>query len=335
MANGAAPRHAEPYVGINGVNVWGDIKDYVTDISFADVASGETDSFDITVHDRDGHWINDWVIDKGTLLEAKIKLVNWYEGIQEKWIDCGEFLCDNLQIKGFPVSAKIKSLALPVNGTEKTKKWENISISSIAKDICKYLGCELKYYADDIKIESRQQSRQKDIDFLFGLCKEYGLGMKVYRHMIIIFSREKQDAAQASGTLNISDAENFTLTDSEDLTYTGARGTYKLKGSDTVHTYECGTKERMIVLSGNSSSLKECELKTKAALYDANAKMIKLKFSIEGGVPIYANTNYNIIGLGAYNGKYAIDKVTHSLSGKSMYKKSVEAHVVELTKNIR
>lgn len=329
-----APR-AEGFVGINGVNVWGDIKEYVTDIEFVEVASGETDSFDITMTDTAEHFINDWLIDTGTEINAKFKLINWTKPNSEFWIDCGTFLCDALKVRGFPIEVTIKSLALPVHGTKNTKKWEKISISAIAQDICNWLGCELKFYADDITLKSRQQSRQTDIEFLFRLCEEYGFGMKVYRNSIVIFDRERQDAADAVETINISDiANSFTIDDNEQGTYTGAECKYKPEKSDTELTYSCGTRERILVLETSATSAKEAELKAKAALYKANSERVKLKITTSGKKSIYPGTNYYFTGLGKYSGKYAIDKSIHTLSGKDTYKVTIEAHAVNIEKDI-
>lgn len=328
-------RRAEGYVGINGKNVWGDIKQYVEDIEFTEVASGETDSFDITVKDSDKHFINDWIVDKGTLLNAKIKLTNWLSSSDERWIDCGEFLVDRIKIKAYPVSVSIQSLALPLNGTKNTKKWENISIRAIAEDICKWIDCALEYYASDITLKSRQQSRQTDIDFLYGLCKEYGFGMKVYRNKLIIFDRAAADTADAVSSFNIDDiAESYDIDDNEDGTYTGVKCTYKPEDSDNDITYEYGGGDRILNTDVSASSAQEAELKAKAALYDANIEAVKLKFTALGGIiPIYAGTNHYIWGLGVYTGKYAIDKVEHTLSGKNAYHISVEAHAIALEKD--
>lgn len=328
-------RRAEGYVGINGVNVWGDIKKYVTDIEFTEVASGETDSFDITMIDEEGHFINDWLIDTGTELNAKFKLLNWTDARGEFWIDCGTFLCDALKVRGFPYEVQIMALALPVCGTKNTKKWEKISISAIAQDICNWLGCELKYYADDITLKSQQQSRQTDIDFLYSLCNEYGLGMKAYRNSIVIFDRERQDAAAAVETISLKKIKaSFTLDDNEDLAYTGAQCNYKPEKSDKELTYTYGSTERLLILDTSATSAKEAELKAKAALYAANSERVKLKFTTLGGlISIYPGTNYYITDLGGYSGKYAIDRVAHKLSGKDAYKISVEAHAVQLEKD--
>lgn len=321
-------------VGINGVNVWGDIKEYVTDIAYTDVASGETDSFDITMIDSNNHFISDWLIDKGTELNAKFKLENWNAPNDEKWVDCGTFLCDALRVRGFPCEVTIKSLALPKNGTKHTQKWEKYAISKIANEVAYRNGCELKYYADDIVIKSVQQSRQTDIEFLFKLCTEYGFGMKVYRDSIVIFDRERQDAAEPVGEpFDMTQAAEFTLDDNEEGTYTGAQCTYKPEGSDNELTYTYGSTERLLVMEGNASSAHEAELKTKAALYNANMDRVKIKFKTRGGEAFYSGTNRKLTSLGAYSGKYAIDRVTHNLSGKSLYTLTVEAHAVTLDKD--
>lgn len=330
-----APRQSEAYVGINGVNIWGDIKEYVTDIEFTEVATGETDSFDITMYDEKHKWIDEWIIDKGTRINAKIKLCNWNTPGTVDWLDCGDFLCDSLSVKGYPLDVTIKSLALPLNGTKNTKKWEKISIRAIAEDICKWIGCELEYYATDIKLKSRQQSRQTDIEFLYGLCKEYGFGMKVYRSKIIIFDLVQRDAEDVTETVNIHDiAESFTLDDNEEGTYTGVKTSYKTENSDNEIPYTYGDSKRLLVLDTTSAtSAQEAELKAKAALYEANSAAVKLKITTSEIKNIYAGNNYYFLGLGAYSGKYGVDRVVHSISGNDGYSKTIEAHAITLEKD--
>ncbi len=336
MAKSEKARAIEGLVGINGKNVWGSIKEYNTSLSYTDVANGATDSFDITMFDEDEHFINDWLIDKGTALNAKIKFSNWtYEG-DTKYIDCGDFIVDSLDIQGFPFEVSIKSLALPVAGTKNTKKWENISVSAIAQDICDNLGVELAYYADNLVLKSRQQSQQTDINFLFSLCNEYGFGMKVYKNKIVIFDRAKQDAETP---VNLNEpymiktiSDSFTISDNAEGTYTGVKAIYKPENKDDNIEYILGTTEKMIVLENAGQTQKEAEIKAAAALYNANIEAVKLKFVVKDYYPFYSGTNYYIYGLGAYSGAYSIEKVTHQLSD-SGYSAKVEAHAIALEKD--
>ena len=173
-----APRRALAKIEIQGSTVWGGISSYNRDLTFTEVASGETDSLDIKLHDCDNHWLNDWLIDKGTRLLARIELENWDKQNEYRTIDCGEFICDSIKVTGYPIEVVIRSISIPVNGTKNTKKWEKVSVSAIAQDICNNLGVGLEYYADNIVIKSQTQSQQTDIDFLFKVCQEYGFGMK-------------------------------------------------------------------------------------------------------------------------------------------------------------
>lgn len=198
-----APRRALAKIEIQGSTVWGGISSYNRDLTFTEVASGETDSLDIKLHDCDNHWLNDWLIDKGTRLLARIELENWDKQNEYRTIDCGEFICDSIKVTGYPIEVVIRSISIPINGTKNTKKWEKVSVSAIAQDICNHLGVGLEYYADSIVIKSQTQSQQTDIDFLFKVCQEYGFGMKVYKNKIIIFDRAKQDEAESVGSFEV------------------------------------------------------------------------------------------------------------------------------------
>lgn len=335
----AAPR-ADGLVGINGVNIWGDIKNHVTGIEYTDAADGETDSFDITMEDEAEHWTTDWLIDKNTELNAKFKLQNWSIPGDELWIDCGTFLCDSIKVSGYPNEVTIKALALPAYGSENTQKWENITVSEIAAEICARLGCGLEYYASDIQLESRQQSRQTDIEFLYSVCREYGLGMKVYRNSIVIYGREERDAADPVSIINVRELRTagssaYSIEDNQEGTYTGVECTYKPDGSDDDIVYIYGSSERLLKLDTTAKSAAEAELKSKAALYNANMEAVVLRLNgiLGGSEPIYSGNNYYFTGLGGYSGKYAVDKVTHSFTSTKSYQISIEAHAVALEKD--
>lgn len=331
---GIPTRQVQGFVGINGVNVWGDIRQYDASLEYTEVASGETDSFEIQVDDFDKHFISDWLVDKGTLLESKVRIDNNDFPGDTVYVDFGEFLVDRVKGSGPPLNMEIQSLALPMNGSLNTKKWENMSVSAIAQEICNYLGCELVYYADDIVVESKQQDKQKDVNFLFSLCKDYGFGMKVYRHKIIIFGREERDAEPAASDVDLELCSEYDFDDSEEGTYTGVKCTYKPEGTDEDATYTYGSEERLLVTSVSAKTEHEAELKAKAALYDANVDALTLKIKFAGGVfSIYAGQNYHVTNFGAYSGKYFCEKVVHTID-KTGYDVEAEFHNVELDKNM-
>lgn len=334
MSAAEAARRFNIQIYMNHKDVTEDIQEYIRELTYTEVATGETDSLDIVLYDEYNKWINEWLIDKGMKLEAKIRFSDWHASGDERILDCGEHLCDSLKIKGYPLEVTIKSVAVPVNGTKNTKKWENISLSAIARDICGNLGCELEYYGDDIVLKSQQQSQQTDINFLFRLCSDYGKGMKVHKNKIVIYSREEQDAAMPVETVYIADiSDSFTINDNAEGMYTGVKASYKPENSDSTAEYTLGSQEKVIVLENAGSTMQEAEIKAKAALYNTNIEGVKLSFTASGDRAFYPGTNYYIYGMGLYSGAYAIERVVHSVKERGGYSMSVTAHAIALEKD--
>ena len=317
---------------IDGRDVTEDIQQYIREIVYTEAANGETDSIDITVWGD--KWINEWFIEKNMKIQFKIMFLNWIEPGDCRVLDCGELLTDSATIEGFPLAVTIKAVSVPVNGTKNTKKWEDISLSDIANDICYNIGCGLDFYGENVTIKSAQQSQETDIKFLYSLCSQYGKGMKVYRNNIVIYSREAKESEMPIDTIFIEDvADSYKIDDNTDGVYTGVTAYYKPEKTDETLTYTLGTSEKQIILDSAGSTLQEAELKAKAALYDANAEGVKLKFTTNGDRTYYAGTNYYIYGMGVYSGAYAIEKVTHEIAENKAYKQTVEAHAVALEKD--
>ena len=61
----------------NGAAVKSKMLGQTTEITYTDPASGEADSLDISIHDRDRQWTVAWLPLEGDTLEAAIKLSNW------------------------------------------------------------------------------------------------------------------------------------------------------------------------------------------------------------------------------------------------------------------
>ena len=61
----------------NGAAVQSKMLGQNTEITYTDPASGEADSLDIAIHDRDRQWTVAWLPLEGDTLEATIKLSDW------------------------------------------------------------------------------------------------------------------------------------------------------------------------------------------------------------------------------------------------------------------
>ena len=167
-----------------------------TEITYTDPASGEADSLDISIHDRDRQWTVAWLPLEGDTLEAAIKLSNWEREDDNRALPCGFFILDNFDFAGWPITGTISAVSVPADGafreTERTKTWEKVTVQEIGKEIASRAGIALAWDVEGtpFTIQSIEQSSQTDCDFYMQVCESYGYAMKVYAQKIVVFDRE-------------------------------------------------------------------------------------------------------------------------------------------------
>ena len=81
----------------NGAAVKSKMLGQTTEITYTDPASGEADSLDIAIHDRDRQWTVAWMPLAGDTLEAAIKLSDWEREGDNRALPCGFFILDNFK----------------------------------------------------------------------------------------------------------------------------------------------------------------------------------------------------------------------------------------------
>ena len=79
----------------NGTAATAEISGFVTDISYTDPASGEADSLDITLQDRDRRWTGAWIPVAGDTLAATIRALNCQYSGDNRILPCGFFIVDS------------------------------------------------------------------------------------------------------------------------------------------------------------------------------------------------------------------------------------------------
>ena len=119
----------------NGTAATAEISGFVTDISYTDPASGEADSLDITLQDRDHRWTGAWIPVAGDTLAATIRALNCQYSGDNRILPCGFFIVDSFSFSGWPVSGSISAISTPLDSsfttTQRTKTWENVTIKEI------------------------------------------------------------------------------------------------------------------------------------------------------------------------------------------------------------
>lgn len=200
----------------NGTAATAEISGFVTDISYTDPASGEADSLDITLQDRDRRWTGAWIPVAGDTLAATIRALNCQYSGDNRILPCGFFIVDSFSFSGWPVSGSISAISTPLDSsfttTQRTKTWENVTIKEIGTEIAGRAGIALAWdvEGDPFTIKSVEQSEQTDCEFYMNLCNTYGLAMKVYAQKIVVYDREAYKKKGAAAVLSPSNMKSWS-----------------------------------------------------------------------------------------------------------------------------
>lgn len=326
-------RRAQFVLGWNGTASSDRLTEAADGITYTDPASGEADSIDININDRDRKWISAWMPSAGDTMTAKIKLQDWEREGDNRVLSCGFFVMDSFAFSGWPTAGTISGVSTPADSsfmaTERSKIWENITIKEIAAEVASRAGISLFWDAGgvDFRIKTIEQSKQTDSDFLMGLCTTYGLSMKVYSQKIVIFDQEQYKQKPSAMTLYASDLESWNWSSNLAGTYTGGEFTYTDPRTEAEIVAKVGGGSRIFKDSGKADSTADAERKIKASVANANHGSTKMSVVILGNARLYAGQCVDIAGLGKMSGKYYIDKVTHTIG--SGYTMSLELSLVE------
>lgn len=127
------------------------------------------------------------------------------------WLGYGEdlYLCGSFSVQ--TASRDYKNYATEVRATavnfaspqkiKKRRSWENTTVFEIARKIAGENKLAVKTSGQDQNIASVLQNDAGDLDFLYGLCFDYGFIMAVKNATIVIASKDaKGDETQTSNT---------------------------------------------------------------------------------------------------------------------------------------
>lgn len=412
-------RTAQANIQYSGVN-FSTSMNQVSSFEYVDAASGEGDTISLSVSDKERKWIGAWYPQKGDRLTADIMVNDWEREGDRATLYCGSFVLDSISFSGFPIVGSIGGISIPADtdfkSTKRTRIWQSITVEQVGREIAWNAGFDLNYEAAEIWVSTLEQSSQGDCEFLFALCKSYGLAMKIFNGRIVIYDEAVYEARDAVVTIDASDMISLDdYNSSLDGTYTGGTITYTDPNTEEEITVNVGTvrssnssaanvtaksKTDMYVRSTSSTSGKaygvipsgttvavieelengwlkiqyekapegiaytsnrggnyytidktqtqsssvdvgprcleinekadntyDAELKAVAAVNQANKTAVTMKIKIMANLKIIATSNVLITGLEKLNGKYAVDKVTHSVGGG--YTMSLELRLIQ------
>lgn len=329
-----------PSIKYDNKDISEELLPFLKSISYTDPISGEADSVDITLMDKDGRWRADWFPDKGATLDIEIYT---RDGEDVKAMRLGVFEIDEIESKGPPSEVIIKAVSVPENsqlrGVEKSKSWEKVKLSEIAQEIANNAGIKLYYdTAENPTLERVEQSDESDLAFLVKVCKDHALAVKISDNNLIIFDEikfEQQDSTAfiygihypSPFTLNgppfpaaddprmpIVEVSSYSFKSKTRDIYAACHVKYQhgKKGQLIEYTYRVPDKPgKVLEINEQVENIAEAEKLAKKRLREKNSEEDTMNFDVKGDFSLYSGQTIDVLNYGKADGKYIAKSVTH------------------------
>lgn len=332
----------QSYVSVkyNGKDITKKITDYTEGFEYVDNASGTADTVSLKLNNRSGVWWGGWIPIQGDYVEATIKTTNWNKEGDNRSLNCGYFLIDDLGYSGPPQIATIGGIATPINTdfnvTKKSKTWKKTSVKGILSSIATTAKIGLYFSGQDYSIDEMEQSDQTDVEFVFSLCASYNLAMKLYNRKMVVFDQTDYEKKAASLSLDRSKCSSWSATKSMTRLYDGVQICYtdSKKNKTLKYRFMMRNGSRILKLNETAESLQDAEIKAKAKLLEHNRKCQSINVKTRGDVKYIACKNIKMSGFGKLDGKYYIDTVTHTKDASGGYTVSLDMHLCVIVNGV-
>lgn len=264
---------------------------------------------------------------KGLSVSAVIAQLNFNSDGKDFILDCGSFEIDDISAKGPPQTITLKATSLPYTSTLrnqlKTKAWESIKLSVIAKQIAEQNGFECMFLSKyDPLYTRREQIQESDITFLRGLCRAAGVSLKCTAKMLVLFDGEDYEQKDAVITVikGKSSVKTYTFNSGlNDTAYSSCRVSYT--DPDTGNTIEYTYTPRdgngsgqVLEVNEKVSTKDEARQLAMKRLRQKNKKETTARFTLVGNTSVAAGCTVSVKGYGMFDGKFIIDTAVHNVT---------------------
>lgn len=320
----------------NNKDISADISKYLKSISYTDNLSGEADDLQITLEDKAGLWQSTWMPEKGALLDVMLQQKYWQTlSASPQSLRLGLFEIDEITSSGYPSEVQIKAVSVPDNntlrGTERSRSWEKAKLQVIANDIASAAGMSLFWDTEENPVLDRaEQTEQSDLSFLYAICKDKGLALKISDKKIIIFDEAKYEAEKAkitivkpgtvykkeSGMKYLFVGTGYSLRTKIRDIYAACRVSYQ-QGSSKSNieaTYTAaGKKGKTLQVNEQVESVAEALNLAKKRLREKNKDEVTGSLNMLGNFVLLSGVTVNLLGFGAFDDKYLITRASHDI----------------------
>ena len=305
------------YVEIDNQNVSAYITPHLISFAYTDndgLEKDATDDVEIVVADSTGFFRENPPL-RGSSLKVKF-------GYDSKVKDAGIFHIDSYQyaIGRGGDTFTIKAMAKDVKAsfrTVKTVGFENTSLKSIAAKIASEQGYILDFAGDDVVYKRITQQEKRDLEFLSGLCKQYGFTCKTANQKLIIRSLTERLASETLYVLNRAAVFSCSI----DVSSIYAADV-DVKYLDPVENKTHSSNEQTAVKSSGDTEKLNVRVENKGQadkISEAKKTLLEMK-EMNGsltcvGLPdIHASGAFELSGFGRYDRQYYISQAVHNIS---------------------
>lgn len=242
---------------------------------------------------------------------------------------CGTFSVQTASRDYKNQTTEVRATAVNFASPQKIKKrrsWEKTTVFEIAKKIAAENKLAVKTSGQDQNIASVLQNNVGDLDFLYGLCFDYGFIMAVKNATIIIASKDaKGDETQTSNTpknesiptftLNLTDLYSLEITEANRNSYTAVIVEWQDIEAGKVKSIKVGSGEQVYKMQiAQPKSDNEAFKQAEAKLNELQRGGINGRCSCEGK-NIIAGGKLKFGGVpGLEANEFSIKEVSHKLS---------------------
>lgn len=318
----------------NGLNATGCFSEKAEAFAYTDIASGEADTIALTVNNRNGQWLDGYMPEDGDYVDASIAVENWCDQGDNRTLHCGKFDIDDFSASGYPETARIGGITIPVrtnfNVTLKHRQFSHTSTKTILSDICSEAGMALSYESEDYPIEEVEQSGRTDMEFAFSVCRDHNLAMKLYNSRMVVYDQTDYERKDASYTIYKSDMQTYSFSQKKSVLYDSVQIQYADPDRDDTLTYSYtvpgSSGMRTLYINQQADTYRDAEIIAKSRLLENIRGAVSLTVKVKGDTRHIAARNILVSGMGKADGKYFIDRVTHSKNAKGVYVCSIKMH---------
>ncbi len=320
----------------NGVDATEIIADDCSSFTWKDNASGTADTLALNLANISQKWMNGYYPSDEDTFKAWIQVQDWAADYRQGRIYCGCFMVDSLKYSGFPEVLQLSGISTPIdsnfNVKQKNRTWSRTTLQTIAGDIAQDAGIALVFDADDVRIDSVNQAGKTDLAFVFSICSEYGLSVKLYNKKMVVYDQARYECAAAKYDITpaqLGGGGSYSVSKQVTGLYDSVKIQYTNGGSGSTLTYEYTVPgkpgRRQMFVTAKAESYMDAEKKAKAALRENIRNSLQVTMKMMGSAKYVSADCFRLSGFGKLDGKYFIDSVTHQKSG-GKYTVSITAH---------